>query len=100
MVLEARRVSLLRRTMSASEFDRLVRNAADQIIGGMKMGKSPQQAAADLIEMRMPRELVDAGLERVLQRAQDARVLRIPEALVDPSTLGGAWYPGVTPGDR
>jgi hypothetical protein len=86
--------------MSATDFDRLVRSASDQIIGGMKMGKSPPQAAADLIEMRMPRELVDGGLERVLQRAQDARALHIPESLVDQSTLSGAWYPGVTPGDR
>src|SRR3954454_19531595 len=86
--------------MSASDFEKLARNAADQIVGGMKMGKSSQQAAADLIEMRMPRDLVDAGLARVLERAKDSRALRIPETLVDESSVSGAWYPGVTPGDR
>ena len=66
----------------------------------MKMGKSPEQAAADLIAMGVPEDLVEAGLARVRQRAEESRILRIPETLVDDVTLSDAWYPGVTAGDR
>src|SRR4051794_35976946 len=86
--------------MSAQDADIRARNAAEQIIGGMKMGKPPEQAAADLIAMGVSDELVEAGLARVRQRAEESRILRIPETLVDRRTLSGAWYPGVTPGDR
>src|SRR6266567_2015212 len=91
---------LSREAMSIPETDKRARSAADQIIGGMKMGKSPEQAAADLVSMGVPENLVEAGLVRVRQRAEESRILRIPETLVDDASLSGAWYPGVTPGDR
>jgi hypothetical protein len=91
---------LSREAMSTSENDKRARTAADQIIGGMKMGKSPEQAAADLISMGVPENLVEAGLARVRQRAEESRILRIPETLVDLASLSGPWYPGVTLGDR
>jgi len=86
--------------MTTPENDQRVRGAADQIIGGMKMGKSPEQAAADLISMGVREDLVEAGLARVRQRAEESRILRIPETLIDKASLSKAWYPGVTPGDR
>lgn len=87
--------------MSATpEFDARSREAADQIIGGMKMGKTPGQSAADLIHMGLPQELVEAGLARVRRRAEESRILRIPESLVDANRLPDPWYPGVTAGDR
>jgi len=87
--------------MSSFESDQRARGAAEQIIGGMKMGKSPEQAAADLIQnLGVAEELVQAGLARVRERAEESRILRIPETLVDDATLPGAWYPGVTAGDR
>lgn len=65
------------------------------------MGKSPEQAAADLIQnLGVSEELVKAGLARVRERAEESRILRIPETLTDDATLPGAWYPGVTAGDR
>jgi len=70
--------------MSSFESDQRARGAAEQIIGGMKMGKSPEQAAADLIQnLGVAEELVQAGLARVRERAEESRILRIPETLVD-----------------
>jgi len=85
---------------SIPELDPRSRAAADQIIGGMKMGKTPEQAAADLIQMGAAQAIVEEGLARVRQRAEESRILRIPESLVDGERLSGAWYPGVTAGDR
>ncbi len=86
--------------MSHAELDPRIGMAADQIIGGMKMGKTPEQSAADLIHMGIDQRTVEAGLERVLERARNARALRIPESLVDPKSLTRPWYAGVTAGDR
>jgi hypothetical protein len=88
------------RRMRSLESEARARSAADQIIGGMKMGKTPEQSAADLIYMGVAQDLVEAGLARVRQRAEESRILRIPESLVDPDHLPRPWYPGVTPGDR
>lgn len=86
--------------MSSGNDDGTIRAAYEQLVGGMKMGKSPEASAADLLMLGLSRDIVELALERVRQRAEEARVLRIPEALVDREGLPSAWYQGPSPGDR
>src|SRR5688572_9770281 len=76
------------------------RGAAELILGAMKLGRSPEEAAADLIAGGYSPQLAEAGLARVRQRAEESRVLRIPASLTDRETLPGAWYPGSHPNDH
>lgn len=85
--------------MSSASDDARIRIAYEQLLGGMKMGKSPEESASDLMTLTS-RDVVEAALERLQQRAEESRVLRIPEALVDRDRLSGPWYPGPSAGDR
>jgi hypothetical protein len=75
------------------------RIAYDLLLGLMKMGKSIDAAAADLLMLNVERDAVDEALLRVRARAQEARILKLPASLIDPSQVGEAWYPGPSAGD-
>ena len=77
-----------------SDVDDQARVAAELILGAMRVGRSPEAAAADLIAGGYSPQLAEAGLARVQQRAEESRILRIPASLTDEGTLPAAWYPG------
>ena len=58
------------------------------------MGKSPKQAAADLIEMGVRGALVEAGTRARLERARDSRAL-VSRSRWLTRSLSEAWYTGV-----
>lgn len=83
----------------SADGDVQTRIAYEQLLGSMKMGKPLETAAAELMMIGVGADAVGRAVDRVRERAEQARILRIPPSLVDHAEVGEAWYVGPTDGD-